>query len=189
MPTRRYEKQARYCTSMGYLGAAAPKPVFATFCLAAKGGRARRRETSPPFRQVLPPPTAAALSGAESAGPEAGGRLESAKAAERPVEWPGRSLSVRKNAYIPRKTSEAFSAGRGGTVERAYFRRQAETSDAELVPTRTGRGPFSFLKRKWGAEPFPCGQGTPPFAWRQIPVPPPPGGNGGNSPALFTNCS
>ena len=49
MPTRRYEKQARYCTLMGYLGAAAPKPVFATFCLAAKGGRARRRETPCPF--------------------------------------------------------------------------------------------------------------------------------------------
>ena len=40
-------------------------------------------------------------------------------------------------------------------MERAYFRRQAETSDAELVPTRTGRGPFSFGKRKWGAEPSP----------------------------------
>ena len=106
-------------------------------------------------------PTArVALSEAESAGPGAGGRLVTAKAAENPVKWPGRSLSVRKNAYIPRKTSKAFFAGRGGTVERAYFRRQAETSDAELVPTRTGRGPFSFLKRKWGAEPFPCGQGS-----------------------------
>ena len=100
MPTRRYEKQARYCTSMGYLGAAAPKPVFATFCLAAKGGRARRRETPSDralpkskwaedalsFRQVSPFPVAVALSEAESAGPEAGSRLVTAKAAERPVE-------------------------------------------------------------------------------------------------------
>ena len=31
---------------LGYLGAAAPKPVFAYFCLAAKVGRARGRETS-----------------------------------------------------------------------------------------------------------------------------------------------
>ena len=34
---------------MGSLGAAAPKPVFAYFCLAAKVGRARGHETSPPF--------------------------------------------------------------------------------------------------------------------------------------------
>ena len=47
MPTRRKEKQAPYCTSMGSLGAAAPKPVFAYFCLAAKVGRARGHETSP----------------------------------------------------------------------------------------------------------------------------------------------
>ena len=32
---------------MGSLGAAAPKPVFAYFCLAAKVGRARGRETFP----------------------------------------------------------------------------------------------------------------------------------------------
>ena len=47
MPTRRKEKQAPYCTSMGSLGAAAPKPVFAYFCLAAKVGRARGHEISP----------------------------------------------------------------------------------------------------------------------------------------------
>ena len=49
MPTRRKEKQALHCTSMGSLGAAAPKPGFAYFCLAAKVGRARGHETSLPF--------------------------------------------------------------------------------------------------------------------------------------------
>ena len=47
MLTRRKEKQAPYCTSKGSLGAAAPKPVFAYFCLAAKVGRARGHETIP----------------------------------------------------------------------------------------------------------------------------------------------
>ena len=38
----------------------------------------------------------------------------------------------------PRKIEDFV--GKGGTVERAHFRRQAETSDAELVPTqRSGR--------------------------------------------------
>ena len=30
----------------------------------------------------------------------------------------------------------------------------------------TGRGPFSFLKRKWGAEPTPAARGAA-FAWQQ----------------------
>ena len=47
MLTRRKEKRAPYCTSKGFLGAAAPKPVFAYFCLAAKVGRARGHEISP----------------------------------------------------------------------------------------------------------------------------------------------
>ena len=37
---------ALHCTSTGSLGAAAPKPVFAYFCLAAKVGRARGHEIS-----------------------------------------------------------------------------------------------------------------------------------------------
>ena len=56
MPSRRKEDAAFCCTPLGYLGAAAPKPVFAYFCLATKVGRVRRRETSPPFRQGLPTP-------------------------------------------------------------------------------------------------------------------------------------
>ena len=47
MPTRRDQKQALHCTSMGYLGAAAPKRPFGYFWAAPKVPRVRRREISP----------------------------------------------------------------------------------------------------------------------------------------------
>ena len=47
IPSRRKEKWAPHCTSMGSLGAAAPKRPFRPFWAAPKGPRARGRETSP----------------------------------------------------------------------------------------------------------------------------------------------
>ena len=47
IPSRRKEKWAPHCTSMGSLGAAAPKRPFRPFGAAPKGPRARGRETSP----------------------------------------------------------------------------------------------------------------------------------------------
>ena len=69
MPTRRKEDAAFYCTPLGYLGAAAPKPVFAYFCLAAKVGRARGREISPGRGVLETPRPAPRTSGARKAAP------------------------------------------------------------------------------------------------------------------------
>ena len=49
MSARRKEDAAPRCTPLGYLGAAAPKPAFAYFCLATKVGRAEARNASVPL--------------------------------------------------------------------------------------------------------------------------------------------
>ena len=54
--TRRKEKRALHCTSMGSLGAAAPKWRFAHFFAMEKVGRAGARNTPPPEGRHPPPP-------------------------------------------------------------------------------------------------------------------------------------
>ena len=83
MPTRRKEKIALCCTSKGFLGAAAPKPVFAYFCLAAKVGRARGHEISPgrgvpetPCAQVANRPALSAGAADPAPPPAAGQSLQ-----------------------------------------------------------------------------------------------------------------
>ena len=91
MPSRRKEDAAFNCTPLGYLGAAAPKRLFGYFWAVPKVPRPRGTKSPRPSGRGLPVNAQIAPSGAEGAGPGAGGRLVTAKAAENLVEWSSQS--------------------------------------------------------------------------------------------------
>ena len=128
-----------------------PRPVFfwkkkmGGGPVSPAGGRAKS-PSRPPARNIpalpasISAPAAAALSGAESAGPGAGGRLVSAKAAASPVEWSRLSPFANSALY--------FGTGRGpgGELPRRGKRSPSGGFSFRQDEKKMGGGKRSFAR-------------------------------------------